>query len=251
MSNSKKSRKNYFIKAQKYDLLASHYKYIDPNLHVYYYHKHLTALNNAFEVMRAEDLYRKSPSRVRILHAATNAGNVDVYVNETRILQNSPYKTISDYLPLIAGKYQIDIYPTGQLSSTILSQKIQVEPGKLYTLAVSGLDKSMRLIAHEDLPSVPNSESKVRLIHLASDSPALDLAVKDGDVVFQNVPYRKATNYLGITPMSIDLETRVSGTKQSVLSIPHAAFSDNRAYTIYIIGLQDAEPGLEALFVLP
>lgn len=251
MSNSMNSRKNYFKKAQKYDLLASYYKYIDPNLHVHYYHKHLTALSKAFDTMRSVEVYRKSPSKVRILHAAPKAGNVDVYVNETRILQNSPYKTISDYLPLIAGKYQIDIYPTGQLSSTILSQKIQVEPGKLYTLAVSGLNKSIRLIVHEDLPTVPHGESKVRLIHLASESPAIDLAVKDGDVVFQNVPYKKATNYLGITPMSIDLETRVSGTKQGLLSIPHAVFNADKAFTIYIIGLHDAEPELEALFVSP
>lgn len=251
MSNSKNSRKNYFKKAQKYDLLASYYKYMDPNLHVHYYHKHLTALNKAFEVMRSEEVFRKSPSRVRILHAAPKTGNVDVYVNETRILQNSPYKTISDYLPLIAGKYQIDVYPTGQLSSTILSQKIQVEPGKLYTLAVSGLDKQIRLVVHEDLPAVPNGESKVRLIHLASDSPAIDLAVKSGDVVFRNVPYRTATNYMGITPMSIDLEARVTSTKQDVLSIPHAEFRADMAYTIYIIGLQDTEPELEALFVSP
>ncbi len=251
MSNSKNNRKNYFKKAQKYDLLASYYKYMDPNLHVHYYHKHLTALNKAFEVMRSEEVFRKSPSRVRILHAAPKTGNVDVYVNETRILQNSPYKTISDYLPLIAGKYQIDVYPTGQLSSTILSQKIQVEPGKLYTLAVSGLDKQIRLVVHEDLPAVPNGESKVRLIHLASDSPAIDLAVKNGDVVFRNVPYRTATNYMGITPMSIDLEARVTSTKQDVLSIPHAEFRADMAYTIYIIGLQDAEPELEALFVSP
>ncbi|MGE8077789.1 DUF4397 domain-containing protein [Peribacillus loiseleuriae] len=251
MSNSMNRRKNYFKKAQKYDLLASYYKYIDPNLHVHYYHKHLTALNNAFEVMRSEEAFRKSPSRVRILHAAPQAGNVDVYVNETRILQNSPYKTISDYLPLIAGKYQIDIYPTGQLSSTILSQKIQVESGKLYTLAISGLDKSIRLIVHEDLPHVPNGESKVRLIHLASDSPAIDLAVKNGDVVFRNIPYRKATNYMGITPMSIDLEVRTTGTKQDLLSIPHAVFNADKAYTIYLIGLHDTEPELEAVFISP
>ena len=165
--------------------------------------------------------------------------------------ENSPYKTISDYLPLIAGKYQIDIYPTGQLSSTILSQKIQVQPGKLYTLAVSGLDKLIRLIVHEDSPNVPNGESKVRLIHLASDSPAIDLAVKNGDVVFQNIPYRKETNYMGITPMNIDLEVRVTCTKQNVLSIPHAIFNADKAYTIYLIGLHDAEPELEALFVSP
>lgn len=244
---------HYFEKASMYGMLADYYKYSNPTLHIYYYKKHLNSLQKAIASQRSvlDPAQNETPAKVRILHAAPDAPNVDVYVNGTRVLKDFPYKKITEYLPLPQGKYQVDIYPTGNLVSTIISRKVIVQNGKMYTLAATGTDKNLRLIPFEDNPNVPQGEAKMRVIHLSADTPPVDIAVKNGDVIFQNVSYRKATNYLGVTPMHIDLEAREAGTNNVVLALPDVDLKPNTVYSIYIIGSFDGTPPLEALILVP
>ncbi|WP_042346655.1 DUF4397 domain-containing protein [Bacillus massiliigorillae] len=244
---------HYFEKASMYGMLADYYKYCNPTLHIYYYKKHLNSLQKAIasqrSVMGTDST--ETPAKVRILHAAPDAPNVDVYINGTRILKDFPYKKITDYLPLPQGKYQVDIYPTGNQVSTIISRKVEVQNGKIYTLAATGNGKNLKLLTYEDHPIVPHGEAKVRFIHLAPDAPAVDIAVKHGDIIFPNIAYRKATNYLGVTPMNIDLEAREAGTKTVMLELPNVDLKPNTVYSIYIIGSIEGTPALEALILIP
>ena len=43
------------------------------------------------------------PARVRVAHFSPDAPNVDIYVNDDRVLSDVPYKTVSDYLELPPG----------------------------------------------------------------------------------------------------------------------------------------------------
>ena len=83
-------------------------------------------------------------------------------------------------------------------------------------------------------------ESKMRFLHLATDTPSLDLAVKDRDVVFPNVSFLHVTDYLGLTPMTVDLELRQVGLTDVILPIPKLQFKANEAYTVVLIGLEKA-----------
>ncbi|MEH6942611.1 DUF4397 domain-containing protein [Bacillus sp. JJ722] len=243
---------HYFEKASMYGMLADYYKYSNPTLHIYYYKKHLNSLQKAIASQRSVvDPQNEHPAKVRIMHAAPDAPNVDVYINGTRILKDFPYKKITDYLPLPQGRYQIDIYPTGNLVSTVISRKVEVQNGKVYTLAATGEGKNLRLLTFEDNPNVPYGEAKFRVIHLSPDAPPVDIAVKHGDVIFPNVSYRKATNYLGVTPMHVDLEAREAGTNTVVLELPAIDLKPNTVYSIYIIGSVDGTPPLEALILVP
>lgn len=247
------SAHHYFEKASMYGLLADYYKYSNPTLHIYYYKKHVNNLQKAISMQRSDinPDDQQSPAKVRVLHAAPDAPNVDVFVNGTRILKDFPYKKVTDYLTLPKGKYQIDIYPTGNLVSTLVSRKVEVDTGKSYTLATTGDRKNIRLLAFEDQTNVPDGEAKLRFIHLSPDTPSVDIAVKNGDVVSPNVAYRKATNYLGVTPMTVDLEARLAGTKTVALSLPNVQLQPNTAYTIYAVGFANGSPTLEALILVP
>lgn len=247
------SAHNYFEKASMYGLLADYYKYSNPTLHIYYYKKHVNNLQKAIASQRSDvnPTTNVIPAKVRLLHAAPDAPNVDVYVNGTRILKDFPYKKVTDYLNLPKGKYQIDIYPTGNLVSTVISKKVDVDNNKFYTLAAAGSGKNLKLLTFEDNTDVPNGESKVRFIHLSPDTPPVDIAVKNADVVFRNVSFRKASNYLGVTPMNVDLETRLTGTDKVVLSLPNVNLQPNTAYSIYAIGFENREPELDALILIP
>ncbi|WP_342025626.1 DUF4397 domain-containing protein [Cytobacillus pseudoceanisediminis] len=257
---SERNRQWYFQRAAKYDLLSQYFKYIDPAQHIAYYYKHLHCLNQAFQIMRTQN---QQPSegqqaKVRIFHGSPDAGQVDIYVDGTRILKDFHYKEASGYASLPAGKHQIDIYRAGNMVSTLLSRKIIAAAGKAYTIAAAGkaytiaaagIASKLKLVILEDHHKVPAGETKVRFAHLSADAPAVDIAVKNRDVVFPNIAFRQASKYLALTPMTVDLEARISGTPNVALAIPRMQFQADQAYTLLAVGSVANEPVLEAILI--
>ncbi|MDM5229531.1 DUF4397 domain-containing protein [Cytobacillus sp. NJ13] len=252
---SERNRQWYFQRAAKYDLLAQYFKNIDPAQHIAYYHKHLHCLNQAFQMMRTKNqqpsvrVQEGQQARVRIFHGSPDAGQIDIYVNGTRILKDFHYKEASGYASLPAGKHQIDIYRAGNMVSTLLSRKIIAAAGKAYTIAAAGIALKLKLVILEDHPEVPAGETKVRFAHLSADAPAFDIAVKNRDVVFSNIAFRQASKYLALTPMAVDLEARIAGTPNTALSIPRMQFKADQAYTLLAVGSVANEPVLEAILI--
>lgn len=239
-----RNQSDYLQRAAMYDLLAHNVKYSNPNLHMHYYLKHLKYMNKAMLTRN-----NQQSGSIRFLHASPDSPDLDIYINGKLQVKHLPYKVASNYLSLNPGKYHIDIYPTGNSVDSVLNKKITVEPGKSYTLAIIDSVKKMRLLPYLNQPKVPMNESKIRFLHLSPDTGSLDFAVKDRDVVFPNVSYKQTTDYLGIMPMTVDLEVRETGTKKIVLPMPKAQFRQNESYTIVLIGLSEKEPGLQAMIM--
>lgn len=248
-----RNKQEYFEKAAAYDMMANYYKYLDPNMHMHYYQKHLQALTKAFQQARSE--YRPTQQSdqpkgvIRFLNSSNDHPNVDVYINSFRIFRNLPYKQASNYLSLPAGKYHIDIYPAENQVASILNRRITVEPGKIYTLPIIGSEKKYRLLSFEDHLNVPKGETKFRLIHLSADAPEVDLAVVKGDVVFPKVAFKTATHYLPLSPMTVDLELRIAGTKEVLMPLHKLQFNENEVYSIVVAGLHQGEPQLETFMI--
>jgi hypothetical protein len=252
MSHSR-SVNEYLHKAAMYSLLADYYKYLDPNMHVMYYHKHFRNMKKATQVMRNDHLYGNKretrPANIRFLHASPDIKKVDLYINGSRVLRDFDYKNNSSHMQLQPGKYQIDIYPAGTSSTTVISKKITLEPGSIYTAAIAGQSAKLQLLTFEDHPYTPVGETKARFIHLSPDAPAVDIVGSNGDTIFPNVSYKQATTYLGLMPMTVTLEARVAGTKNTVITIPDVKLEPNNAYTIVAVGTAKGEPPLEVLLL--
>ncbi|MBT2695056.1 DUF4397 domain-containing protein [Bacillus sp. ISL-55] len=250
---STRNQNDYLHKAAMYDLLANYYKYLDPNRHVMYYHKHLRNINKAVQLMRSYTVPTSQSntltSMVRFLHASPEVEDVDIYINGSRVLRDFSYKTNSSHMQLAPGKYQVDIYPAGDSVSTVISKKITVEPGRIYTAAIAGPANKLKLLIFEDNPQTPVGETKARFIHLSPDAPAVDITGKNGDVIFPNVSYKQATTYLALTPMTVTLEAKVAGTKNTVLTIPDVKLEPNNAYTIVAVGTAKGEPPIEVILL--
>lgn len=239
--------------AAKYDMLANYYKYLNPQKHVHYYHMHLQCMQQWLMSERSDQMMGMagSPAKVRVLHASPDAPAVDVYVNGQKVLENVSYKQQSDYLEVPEGQYKIDIYPAGNTNQPVLSQNVGVEGGNMYTVAAAGKLNNLQLIAVMDNNAVSNGKAKVRFWHLSPNAPAVDIAVKGGDVLFRNIPFGKATRYLTLPPTTVDLEVRVAGTNQTALEVPGVSVSPNQIYTAAALGLAGGQPPLEAMFLQP
>ncbi len=100
-----------------------------------------------------------------------------------------------------------------------------------------------------DNHSLPQGEAKIRFINLSPNSPNLDFAVKagEGDVVFPNVPYLKASEYLPISPMTVNLEIRFTGTKMIIFPLDKSKFEENIVYDLISVGCVDENPKFDVL----
>lgn len=76
-------------------------------------------------------------AKLRVIHAAPDAGNVDVLVNDKVVLSNVPFKAISDYLTVPAGTYDIKVNATGT-STTAIEASASVASGGIYTAVAIG-----------------------------------------------------------------------------------------------------------------
>jgi Domain of unknown function (DUF4397) len=242
-----RNHSDYLQRAAMYDLLAHNFKYSNPNLHMHYYLKHLKYMNKAMMMRNIQQ--NQTDGRVRFLHTSPDSPDIDIYINGQMQVKRLPFRVASNYLALKPGKHHIDIYPTGNSVDSVLNKRITIEPGKSYTLAAIDSVKKMRLLPYLTQPEVPPNESKIRFLHLSSDTGALDIAVKDRDVVFPNVSYKQATDYLGIMPMTVDLEVREAGTKNVILPLPKTQFRPNETYTIVLLGLTKGEPSFQAMIL--
>jgi hypothetical protein len=247
--SEKRTHIDYLQKAALYDLLGQFYKYSNPNLHMEYYLKHLKYMNKANTSMRLNASLMLKDAKVKILHTSHDAPNIDVYINGSKIVKDLPFKQVSNVFALKTGKYHFDIYPTGNMTDSVLNKNITVEPGKSYTLATIDHIKKMRLLSYINQTEVPLNEAKVRFIHLSPDTHAMDIAVKDRDVIFPNVSYKQSTDYLGLAPMTVDLETRIAGSKNLVLQMPKIHFKAGETYSIVFLGLAKEKPELQAIIL--
>lgn len=196
-----------------------------------------------------EQQTEKDKASVRFLQASSAAGNVDIFRDGKLLIEKFPYRKISSYASFPSGALQICIYPAECRDQAILCQNTAFEKGLTYTLALIGTIEKLQLLRLQNDSNVPAGESKIRFLHLGLNTPSLDIAVKNRDVVFPDLESKQVTDYLGITPMTVDLEARLAGEKTVVLPLPKLKFSANQAYTIALVE-QSGQPDTLEVMIL-
>ena len=246
----------YAFKATMYEHIANFYKYTHPELYVTYYYKHFeyvqkltSVLNHTISPSILMSNSSTLTSYIRVLHASPDFPPVDIFIDGIETFNMINYKNATQYAHLSSGNHNLDVYLTEDRSKPIISAVLPVEPNIFYTVSAAGKNEAITLLPYIDNTFLPNNESKARFVHLTSELPALDLAVKDGDVVFGDISYSELSDYLSLSPMTVDLEVRLSGTKNVILSLPNLKFEPNKIYHIILTGTTEGERSLEAIII--
>lgn len=146
---------------------------------------------------------------LRVAHLSPDAPNVDVYLDGDAVLEDVPYRTVSDYLELASGSYEVMITAAGDMETVVFDEALEVPAGEFTVAAVGELTDENQPFAvevYEDDVSDPGDNARIRLVHAAPDAPNVDVTA-GGDALFTDVPFG-AAGAVEVPPGEYELEVR-------------------------------------------
>jgi hypothetical protein len=204
------------------------------------------------EPMGSDDM--SEPAMVRVAHMSPDAPNVDVYVDDSAVLEDVPFGAQSDYLEVGGGEHQVKITAAGDESVVVYDEPVTVEAGTPYTVVAAGeisegADQAFSPLVLEDDNSTPaDGNARLRAVHVSPDAPNVDITASDGDVVlFDDVPYGAAgTTEVGPGTYEVEIRPDTSGNDGDVVAeFPETSLEGGQIYTAYAAGYlsPDDDPG--------
>ena len=188
-------------------------------------------------------------SGFRVLHAVPNAPNVDVYANGSLLVSNLSFSSISTYLSLTPGTYELQIYRSGFYDTPLATQNVQLAPSANYTISVVTLG-GLFLFKLRDAPiAVSPNSSYLRFMNLSQTAPLLNLNLPNGTQLFNSVEYLETTGYYTTSPGIYNFVVEFSGGTAVNKNLKDLTLEGGKLYTIYVIGVFDGKPPLGYLFV--
>ncbi len=189
---------------------------------------------------------------LNIIHASPDAPAVDVYVDAKMALGDLAFGETSGWVAVPAGEHQVQVTATGaELETAVIDADVTLEGGAAYKVAATGplaeIEPQVYQVNLSALGTDDEPMARVRVVHASPDAPAVDVAVKGGDLLIEELTFPDVSDYLLVPAASYDLEVRPTGTTDVALDLPRVAFDAGMVYTIYAIG-QTAD---DTLTVLP
>ena len=183
---------------------------------------------------------------VRVVHASPEAPAVDIWLDGQPAIRGLAYNQFTGHTSVPAGTRRVQVTPAGgQPESAVIDANLELTAGEAYTVMATGqLTQITPLVLQDDRTMMAGS--RARFVHAAPGAPAVDIAVAGGPTVISNVAFGQDSGYIEVPVGDAQLEVRVAGTDQVVLTVP-ATFTEGYAYTLAALGLAGGQPPLGAL----
>ena len=189
---------------------------------------------------------------LNVIHASPDAPAVDVYVDGEKALGDLAFGATSGWVAVPAGEHNVQVTAVGtEIETAVIDADVTLEEGAAYEVAAIGLlaeiEPQVLQVNLSEIGDEDESMARVRVVHASPDAPAVDVAVKGGDVLVEDLAFPEASDYLSVPATSYDLEVRPTGTTDVALDLPGVALEAGMVYSIYAVG-QTAD---DTLAVLP
>ena len=196
---------------------------------------------------------QSATAAVRVAHFAPDAPALDVYIGGERVLSNVSFGTVSNYLRLPDGRATVKVVPTGAPAGNqgLVEANVTVAGGQAYTIAATGQVATIQGTVFSDSLRTPAAgKAKVRLVHTSPNAPAVDVAVAGGPVLFRNISFRSASDYIEVDAGTYNLEVRPAGQTVVALAVPGVSLQAGVTYTVFGLGLLQGQPAFRAQAVV-
>lgn len=181
-------------------------------------------------------------SRILVVHASPDAPGVDVRVNNSIALSNFEYPAASGYVEVNSGATNIKVSPMST-TTYVIDATVDLEANKNYSVfAIDSVSKIKAAVVEDDVTPPAAGKAHVRFFHFSPNAPAVDIAVQGGPVLFANRSFNDqstSASVINFTPVdagTYNLEVRLAGTPDVVLSVPGVSLSAGKIYTVFAKG---------------
>jgi hypothetical protein len=155
-----------------------------------------------------------SDACVRFVHTSADAGEVDIYVDGTAVVQAISYGTVTEFLALQQGDHQIQVVPTGQaVDGAWLDETMGFDAQRAYQFSIDGIameddndDNDLSLNRNDiDLSPLPTGQARIRAVHTVADANEVSVALMVGTPLFEGVSFNDASDYAVVDAGTYDL----------------------------------------------
>lgn len=182
-------------------------------------------------------------SWLRVVHSVADAPAVDVIANnELTLVDAAPFLAGTDYLPVGAADYLIDIAADADNSVVVIDDAaVTLENGVIYSAIANNTLANIALDLVTDTPRPLATAAQVRIFHSSPAAGDVDIYVTadgniaDVDPAFASVPFSSPdlaeTGYVQLTPGDYFVTVTDAGTKDAALETGMLTLEAAKIYT--------------------
>lgn len=195
-------------------------------------------------------------AQVRVFHNSPDTPAVDIYVNGTKTLANVTYGTLSDYLRVPRGTYNLQVKVAPSTAADPAALQADVRLGRRPTTiaaigSLTGDGGPLQLKVLRDRDTRSRYLTRLRVAHTSPDAPAVDVQVKLAGRwlrVVRDLEFGQATGYLLLPAWTYRLRIVAAGTDTVVKDLGRVRLKGSTSTTAWAVGFltpQDDYPGFD------
>ncbi len=173
------------------------------------------------------------------IQASPDQPGVDLYL-DANMVNAYPvnYANGINYFQVYTGSRKVNVYASGT-QTRIASDTIAINANAAYSLFLANTTTKPELLFLTDSLAKPaDGKATIRFINLSPDAPAVDLAIKGGDVIVANKAFKGYSPFLPVAGSSTyTFEVRQAGTSTVLATLSNVSINTGFVYTIWFHGL--------------
>jgi Domain of unknown function (DUF4397) len=195
-------------------------------------------------------------AKVRAFHNSPDTPAVDIYVNGAKTLSGVTYGTLSDYLEVPKGTYNLQVKVAPSTGSDPAALEADVRLGRRPTTvaaigSLTGDGGALRLKVLRDRDTISRYLTRLRVAHTSPDAPAVDVQAKLAGRwirIVRDLSFGEATGYLLLPAWKYRLRIVAAGTNTVVKDLGKVRLKGSTSSTAWAVGFltpEDDYPGFD------
>ena len=174
-------------------------------------------------------------TRVQVLHAATDLGQVEVAFNNDEVLDEFNYGDQSDFIDLDPGSVQVWITrDRAGINYTVFNAVYPVPAGNDYYLIISD---ALVMGGVFDRSPLGRDEARIQLTHASVDTPAINVVATGDEInLASQLAFARTADAVVVPAGTYDTEIRLADTGEVLLTVPGGTVEAGKVYQYVLIG---------------
>lgn len=185
----------------------------------------------------------ENEARLMVLNGETSTRAMDILADGAPILENIHAANGSTNVATVeieASTYDIHVTRAGENNEVLIDAgTVELLPHRSYLAAAVGMEEDPRLIVvgtELEAGSTVSSSALLRVAHLSSGTPALDVYLNGELTVFQGLDFPQFSQWVALPAGGIIFSVALEGETQTVVTPFEVVLEANTYTTVAVIG---------------